>query len=161
MQCIDNQIEFLDLSKHIKLTEIYCNKNQLKSLNIKNGKNSIITRFDAKDNQNLFCIQVDNVAYSNSNWPDKDVSANYNTDCILAVNDVKKSKIQIYPNPAKDKFTINTTDKIENIEVYLQTGQLLKTANKREINISNLPKGNYLVKIKTDKENLSQKLIKE
>ncbi|WP_370874245.1 T9SS type A sorting domain-containing protein [Epilithonimonas hungarica] len=31
----------------------------------------------------------------------------------------------------------------------------------KEVNISNLPKGNYLVKIKTDKENITQKIIKE
>ncbi|WP_084403417.1 T9SS type A sorting domain-containing protein [Epilithonimonas caeni] len=31
----------------------------------------------------------------------------------------------------------------------------------KEVNTSNLPKGNYLVKIKTDKDNITQKIIKE
>lgn len=77
----------------------------------------------------------------------------------LDLNNNKKGFV--YPNPAKEKFIINSIDKIENVEIYSQNGQLLKTAKSKEVNISNLPKGNYLVKIKTDKETITQKIIKE
>ncbi len=80
---------------------------------------------------------------------------------LMATLDLLSNKNIIYPNPVKEKFIINTNDKIEKVEIYSQTGQLLKTEKSKEINISNLPKGNYLVKIKTDKDNVTQKIIKE
>lgn len=78
----------------------------------------------------------------------------------LAVNDVSAQKIGLYPNPVKDQLTIKTNDKIEKVEIYSQTGQLVKTADSKEINTSTLPKGNYILKIKTDKSTVTEKLIK-
>lgn len=159
--CPTNPLSELDLSSNINLKNVLCNNTFLSSLKINNGQNSKISYFTTYDNPNLTCIQVDDVNYSNANWTNKDSWTSYSTDCSLSVKDIKKSIIQIYPNPVKDKFIINTNDKIENIEIYSQTGQLLKTVKSKEINISNLPKGNYLVKIKTDKDNVTQKIIKE
>ncbi|MFC4165207.1 T9SS type A sorting domain-containing protein [Epilithonimonas zeae] len=163
-----NLLTNVDLSQNKKLMIFKIDNNLLSNLNIKNGFNTLITApdeewnfFSSVNNPDLKCIQVDNVNYSTSNWPNKDSWANYSTNCSLGVDDVKKLTIQIYPNPVKDTFIINTNDKIETIEIYSQTGQLLKTSKSKEVDISNLPKGNYLVKIKTDKDNITQKIIKE
>lgn len=161
LYCSDCQISELDLRFNTNLTNILCGANKLVLLLLNNNNNSKIEVFDSTNNPNLTCIQVDNPAYSYSNWSDKDSWTSYSTDCSLSVNDVKKFTFQIIPNPVKDKFIINTNDKIENVEIFSPTGQLLKTFSSKEVNISSLPKGNYLVKIKTDKDNLTQKIIKE
>lgn len=155
------KISELDLRSNTNLTDIILSENELVTLLLNNGYNSKIMVFNTLANPSLTCIQVDNPAYSNSNWTDKDSWTTYSTNCSLSVNDVKKSSIQIYPNPVRDHFVINTNDKIETVEIYSPTGQLLKTFSSKEVNISSLPKGNYLVKIKTDKDNLTQKIIKE
>lgn len=160
LTCGFNLLKNLDISKNLALMALTCDNNQLISLNLKNGQNDKIQYLTSYNNPNLFCIQVDAGQPSGLNWW-KDSWANYSTNCSLGVDDIKKSSIQIFPNPVKEKFTITTNDKIENIEIYSQTGQLLKTAKSKEVNISNLLKGNYLVKIKTDKENITQKIIKE
>lgn len=71
--CSYNEITNLDLTSHTNLKQLDCRYNQLNSLNVANGNNSIITIFWASDNSNLDCIQVDDVAYSTSNW----VSGNF------------------------------------------------------------------------------------
>ncbi len=76
------------------MTQLRCNNNQLTSLNIKNGQNTILTTFDARFNTNLTCIQVDDasavrppwVASTSSGWT-KDTGASYSTFCDVAIND--------------------------------------------------------------------------
>jgi 1,4-alpha-glucan branching enzyme len=73
-------------------------------------------------------------------------------------------QVGLYPNPAKDNFTIDMDAK--SIEIYTLTGQLIKvvknTIANNEINISDLANGMYVVKI-TNTEDLtaSKRLIVE
>jgi hypothetical protein len=73
--------------------------------------------------------------------------------------------IQIFPNPAHSIITIISSSlNIESIELYDMSGRILRTekVNKKDIrlDISNYPKGTYLVKIITDKGNFVKKIIK-
>ncbi len=79
----------------------------------------------------------------------------------LGVNDVKKDKVRIYPNPAKDFININSEKPVKSIEIYDVLGRLIKTETKNNINISQLAKGNYLLKIQTGDQELVEKFIKE
>lgn len=82
----NNQLTTLDLSKNIHLDTLYCDKNKLISLNLKNGnnKNFYSPKSNFSGNPDLTCIQVDDAAYSNANWVAiKDENAQYNTDCPL------------------------------------------------------------------------------
>ncbi|MEM6514689.1 MAG: T9SS type A sorting domain-containing protein [Bacteroidota bacterium] len=83
-----NQIERLDLSLNPALISLLCNDNNLFALNLGNGNNNNITIFDATNNPDLSCIEVDNVAFANSaaGWQ-KDAIANYNLDCGTYVPD--------------------------------------------------------------------------
>jgi Leucine-rich repeat (LRR) protein len=79
-----NKIENLDVSKNPALTTLKANLNQLTSLNLKNGKNSLMTNANVSfsSNPKLYCILVDDVNYSNTNWLNrKDAIATYNTEC--------------------------------------------------------------------------------
>ena len=66
--CSQNQLTTLDLSNNSALASFDCNDNQLTCLNVKNQNNTNFIRFKTTDNPNLTCIEVDNVAYSTSNW---------------------------------------------------------------------------------------------
>ena len=50
-------------------------------LNVKNGSNTLIFAFWASGNPNLTCIEVDDVAWSTSNWMNIDTQSSFNTDC--------------------------------------------------------------------------------
>ena len=84
LDCKDNQLLFLDLSKNVSLTSLNSSNNKLVSLDLKNGKNSVLNKNASSfiNNANLKCIQVDDENYSNTNWSAlKDATANYNTNC--------------------------------------------------------------------------------
>ncbi|KAF2328450.1 T9SS type A sorting domain-containing protein [Flavobacterium nitrogenifigens] len=82
LSCAYNKITILDVSKNPKLTEFSCNNNSLTYLNLHNLKNTLLTYIDFTINPDLDCIVVDNLYYSNANWPTKkDDTANYVPFC--------------------------------------------------------------------------------
>lgn len=85
LACSSNVITSLDISKNILLKEFYCNNNKLSYLNLKNGRNTLLSNSKVSFlvNPNLSCILVDNESYSNTNWSDKkDAATIYSVDCI-------------------------------------------------------------------------------
>ncbi len=83
LDCSFNQITSVDASLNTSLSSIKCQNNSLVSLNVKNGNNINITNsnFTANNNPNLTCIEVDDVAYSTTNWTNIDPTASYNLNC--------------------------------------------------------------------------------
>jgi len=84
--------------------------------------------------------------------------------CVnLAVADVSKNSMSIYPNPVKENLTVAMKfNKAEVAEIYSLEGRKISetniNANNNVINVSNLAKGVYLLKVKgTD---IVQKFIK-
>lgn len=86
---------------------------------------------------------------------------------VLAVDDVVNSKdITLSPNPVKNQFTLNGINKIAAVEVYDNSGKLVKqfdadSLSKNTFDVSRLKTGNYVVKIKTATDSFSKKLIKQ
>lgn len=82
------------------------------------------------------------------------------TTSNLGTNDVKnKLNISISPNPAKDFINIQSDGKIKSVEIYNLHGQKLITTTQKQINISSLSSGVYLVRIEDDKNNTATKKI--
>jgi hypothetical protein len=78
---------------------------------------------------------------------------NFIEDGLMSVDENEASHIQIsvYPNPAKEKVTIDGIEVAE-VQVYNAVGQLVKTVQgSNEINVSGLAEGVYLLRI-TDAE---------
>jgi hypothetical protein len=88
--------------------------------------------------------------------------------CVATIN-VKKiapsSTIKLFPNPAKNHITIETSTALETtLTLYSIQGQLLTTKAFREqttLNLEQYPKGVYLLKFENDTEQIIKRFIKE
>ncbi|WP_458628941.1 leucine-rich repeat domain-containing protein [Winogradskyella sp. PC D3.3] len=92
----NNQITSLDVSTNTSLESLHCGLNSLTSLNVANGNNTNFTSFNAESNPNLTCIQVDNVAYSTTNWTDIDPTASYSTNCSACTVNIPDANFKTY-----------------------------------------------------------------
>jgi len=68
LRCQDNLLTTLDVSNNTYLEGLYCSDNQIISLDVRNGNNTNFTFFWATNNPNLYCIDVDDVAWATANW---------------------------------------------------------------------------------------------
>ncbi len=79
---------------------------------------------------------------------------------ILAVNELKKEEIKIYPNPVKANLSVSGIKDNQKFEIYSIDGKLIKSgiySSDKIINVNSLSKGAYLLKI----DNQNFKFIKE
>jgi hypothetical protein len=165
LDCRDNLITNLDLSQHTNLNQLFCLNNSLTSLNLTNGSNTSLFIFYATNNPNLTCIQVDDAAYSTTNWTNIDAQTSFNTNCngTLGINQtIQNLNLSIYPNPTTGIITVSTTEQINSIEIYTLTGQKVAMFNNvNTIDISSFPKGMYTAKVTSTSKIGVIKLIKE
>ncbi len=81
------------------------------------------------------------------------------------INKLNIASFKVYPNPAKNKFTIEIPNKFiaNKIEVKNVTGKTLRTfyniKNKVSINTNNLSKGIYFIQLSFENQNITQKII--
>lgn len=59
------------------------------------------------------------------------------------------SEANVFPNPSEDFITISTDSEIDQVTVYGLNGKVMLTQNNGNIDISNLPAGAYIAKVKT------------
>jgi len=94
-------------------------------------------------------------------------STHYFMQPAVGVNDliVSEGNINVYPNPGTGKFTINSSDAINSVEVYNLLGkqvyseQLSNQLSTAEIDISDFAKGIYFVKISDGKNTSTRKIL--
>ena len=79
--CEGNEITNLDLSQNSLLTVLFANANQLIQLNVQNGNNINVTSFMTSNNPDLYCIQVDDVNFSTTNWTAIDSQSSFSLSC--------------------------------------------------------------------------------
>ncbi|PKP26252.1 MAG: hypothetical protein CVU03_04345 [Bacteroidetes bacterium HGW-Bacteroidetes-2] len=82
---------------------------------------------------------------------------------LLSINDYVINDFAIFPNPAKDFLNIESTNNTDfSISIYNSVGQeVLKSKKAEQLNISDLPRGFYIVQFETNKSKVSKKLIKQ
>ncbi|WBX76673.1 T9SS type B sorting domain-containing protein [Tenacibaculum ovolyticum] len=71
----------IDLSLNTLLEKVAINHGIVKNINLKNGKNTNITYFDAQGLFDIQCIQVDKKNYSETNWTQIDDNSVFNETC--------------------------------------------------------------------------------
>jgi len=81
LACSQNNLKSLSVHENPDLIYLDCSYNQLTSLNVKNGGNTNITYFKAINNPTPLCIQVDDSAYSLTNWTKVDANIKFKEDC--------------------------------------------------------------------------------
>lgn len=87
------------------------------------------------------------------------------TPTVLSANVFEKSTVSINPNPVKDVLNFNSKEQfeIQSVEIYNMLGQVVMVVpnTTTSIDVSSLTKGNYFVKVNTEKGSATTKFIKE
>ncbi len=85
---------------------------------------------------------------------DLSVSATITVEEPVLVVNPNKSAISIYPNPALDKLSLNSSEVVRSIELYDISGKLLMSVNPEsmhiELDLSRIEGGTYIVKVYTE-----------
>lgn len=83
----------------------------------------------------------------------------------LATSDWKENRIEIYPNPVKDKLTLSGLSEAVGVSIWTPLGQKVKsltlTTTDNELDVSLLPKGIYVCHITTALAVLDIRFLKE
>lgn len=81
---------------------------------------------------------------------------NLNYTELTGTGEYLNGKINLYPNPAREKIRISGIDNTTSLSIYSAAGKLMymdnSTSSKAEIDVSGLPPGLYMIKFKTDQQ---------
>ncbi|WP_341976112.1 leucine-rich repeat domain-containing protein, partial [Flavobacterium psychrophilum] len=85
------------------------------------------------------------------------ISANLLSNHSFAI----ESALKIYPNPVSEILNIVLQEglQLEKVNFYNTLGQLIKTTNHSEINVSSFAKGNYFVEVMTNQGKATKTII--
>ena len=78
----------------------------------------------------------------------------------LSVSEFENSIVSLYPNPTKDIIRINTTSNVEKVEIYNMMGSKIGETSSKTIDLSNNADGVYFLRIYSDAQMISKKVIK-
>lgn len=179
-----NNFYAIDLSNNPNINTLTAHG--IKEINLNNNNNNenmIINVFcifcigsPASYIENSVCIKVDNVtlaqnnAFPYSEWSvnNANIAVNYADDleqCTLGVSDFDNEAISIYPNPVRSGvlYFASGAAIINKVMVFDVLGRKILEQDKvtNFINLTHLNKGNYIVKMITDKGIQTEKIIVE
>lgn len=125
----------------------------------KSGWNTQNTNFFLGQNDD---ITVDDLRIYNRVLTPAEISNLYNYNALLSNVELNPNKLKavISPNPASEYFTIDMDSDLKEVEIYSLQGQKIMTSVNKEISVSDLSKGVYILRI-LDQNNASatQKLV--
>jgi hypothetical protein len=166
LYCAQTDLTMLDLAVNTTLQAINASDCDLSILNITNGNNANFSSFNTIGNPNLTCIQVDDAAWSTTNWTNIDGTSSFSEDCgyPLAVNEIELNKdLSLYPNPSSSKLTIELEEVISSISIFDAMGNVIQAnlTSSNSIDVSELSNGVYVLQVETEKGVARQKFIKD
>ena len=86
-------------------------------------------------------------------------------DSVLETDNFNSTVIKFYPNPVKDVLNLSFIENITIVEIYNLLGQKVfenkSNDNSTQVDMSNLSTGSYLVKVASDNQTKTIKVIKE
>ena len=136
------------------------------SLTSKSPQQTITGNGDAKitltaDENTTGTMRSSNVEISGEGVPSKTIIVSQTA--TLGVNSSTLSLITLYPNPTSDILNIETQQKISKIEIFDLSGKLVKSVEgkAKNISVSNLTNGMYLIKLYTESGVENSKFIKK
>ncbi|RZL01044.1 MAG: T9SS type A sorting domain-containing protein, partial [Pedobacter sp.] len=79
----------------------------------------------------------------------------------LGTPEIAAKNFSIYPNPASDIATISSSAEVKTVNVFNTLGQVVLTAKTKELNLSSLNSGMYMVQIQfADNTTATRKIVK-
>ena len=114
-------------------------------------------------NEYYFNGAIDDLKIYGSALTDTEVTSLFNNNTLSSSNfQTNNLKLNLYPNPATDILNISLETELKSIEIYSLSGQKVLSSDKNQVDVSNLSKGMYMVRVE-DVEGLvsTQKLIVE
>ncbi len=97
----------------------------------------------------------------NSNGKFVEKSITVKATINLGTEEFTKVKLAVYPNPVSEILNIQTEDEVLGVNVYDISGKAINAeVNNKQINVSSLIKGLYIINVVTDKASYVQKFIK-
>jgi|GEM_PF-1518869 len=144
--CLNNSIGGnLDLSAHASLYYLIVQNNLLTGLNIANGNNSNFTAFNTISNPFLTCIQVDDAAWSTTNWTNVDNIVSFSENCLtVGVDEAESKAFEMFPNPTTGTLHFSEAIAGQLLDV---TGKILiQFPNTRTLDLRSLAEGVYLIR---------------
>jgi len=129
--------------------------------------------YNPYDIYNTVCIEVDdedlalNNQYPYSEWNiNKGHVAVIFTDnaeeCVLSKLSFSYSNIKIYPNPVSDILYFDIDREINKVVLFDMLGRkIIEQNNIKNISVSNLQKGSYILKLFSDKGVQTEKIVVE
>ncbi len=141
------------------------------------SNNLLVNRISCSQNPNLTCIRViDEVAAAaNPNFL-KPPKASWSTIACSDSKEISKilsnsshmNKLKLYPNPTSGRITLQLNKNLTGIvkwELISITGQVVRKeqvfSSKVEFQLSNIPKGVYIIKVTDNKSQYSKKIVVE
>ncbi|MBV6879670.1 DUF5074 domain-containing protein [Epilithonimonas ginsengisoli] len=154
----------------IDLKTVVSDADNLSSAIVKSIKsNSNTTAISAEVNSNDELIltpqsagTADLVISFNSNGKVVEKTLTVISSSLAATADVKKLELSIYPNPTTEILNVKTLDKVLDVSIFDISGKQIsaKIVN-GQINVNSLLKGNYILRIVTDRSVYQEKFIKK
>ncbi|PZO26679.1 MAG: hypothetical protein DCF13_13430 [Flavobacteriaceae bacterium] len=126
-----------------------------------NGTTPVIWQSNNYDGQIRYFI------HTNSNCGNDNVNRTRFIRCsnTLDNNEFSRNEFVLYPNPVKNILNLSFDKEISSVSIFNLIGQevIVKSLNSKEgiIDVSNLASGTYLVKVTSDEEIKTTKIIKE
>lgn len=162
----------LQNTSHNSYTKITGNKVEfmMKDINLAaSAHGNIALKIKSKNNL-VSGDSVNNKAniYFDYNFPveTNDAVTNIEGSTLSATDTIKnKTSVNVYPNPTKGDLNINTDSKINSIEIYDAQGRIIQkqmgiNSQSTKVSIHSNASGIYILKIITEKETLTKKIIK-
>jgi hypothetical protein len=157
------------LAEKIEFDNPVSNEVDYMSIDIYNSTNTLIRHYLSTSPEHVFIdFGIPSAAYMTI---DDSASTSFIIDNILIdfgttaqINEFAESDFLVFPNPCNDYITIISPEKTT-VEILNLEGQIINTinSNKKEtiIDLGYLSCGVYVVRLKTDKETMTKKIIKE
>lgn len=87
------------------------------------------------------------------------------TDLFMDTKEIQNNSTVIYPNPVKNILNLKSEKSVDQLQIFDLSGKSVFTQNNlkanTQIDVSNLPKGVYIVKINSNGEVKTQKITKK
>jgi Secretion system C-terminal sorting domain/Concanavalin A-like lectin/glucanases superfamily len=104
---------------------------------------------------------VDDLKIYNRELTNVEVLSLYNNNTTLSSINFAQNNLEVslYPNPVNDVLNIETALELQSVEIYNIQGQKVVTSNQKQINVSDLSAGMYMIRIQDSENNSATKKI--